>query len=189
MSYGWGVHECIWTLFEGDCTTTTTTSRPTPDYSDYDMGNEQEVSTGFHIIEIHSRTVGFTLTTLLLLLGLALLLFCCYRRFCGTANLCPPAQPQPQPNAYEMQPLPFHVGQAQHYAQHYWPTHPPPNVPSIYYDRQVSTPPAYEFDTPRRQRQNSPPRIVTLERSPRPARRHATPSPTRNQASAPPENL
>ena len=104
MPKGWGIGECIWTLFEGDCgeeTTTTTTSEPDPDY--YDMGSENEVSTGFHVIEIHSRTVGFTLTSLVMLLAVAFLLLCCYRRFCSSVSLCP--QQQPRPQAFEMQPL------------------------------------------------------------------------------------
>ena len=108
MSYGWGVHECSWTLFEGDCTTSTTTARP--DETDI-MGQENEVSPGFHFIEIHTRSVGLTLTTIIFMQLFALLLWCSYRRFCGTTSLCPPA-PAQQPQAFEMQPMPHIVWDA-----------------------------------------------------------------------------
>ena len=183
MPKGWGIGECIWTLFEGDCgeeTTTTTTSEP--DTDDYNMGSENEVSTGFHVIEIHSRTVGFTLTSLVMLLAVAFLLLCCYRRFCSSVSLCP--QQQPRPQAFEMQPL----GPMQLPSHFQW-SQVPPNMPALTYAR---APPAYaayapptDYEVPRRTRADSPPRIVTLDRSPRLPRRAASPA----RATAPPEGL
>ena len=142
------IRDSIWTLFEGDCTTsTTTTERP----DDYDiMGQENEVSTGFHFIEIHTRSVGLTLTTIVFMLLFALLIWCCYRRFCGTANLCPPA-PAQQPQAFEMQPMPQHMPYATqpmprppYMVYSHW-SHAPPtsmHLPAISYERE-RPPPAY----------------------------------------------
>ena len=164
------------------------------------MGQENEVSTGFHFIEIHTRSVGLTLTTLLLFLLFALLLLCCYRRFCGQLNLCPPAAPTPaQPQVMEMQPLstPYSPTRPIQIVYAPMPQHMQPHMPAISYasSGQASAPPAYAYEEQRAPvrtvRPDSPPRIVTLDRSPGP--RRATPpalgATALATATAPPESL
>ena len=216
MSYGWGVHECIWTLFEGDCTTTSTTTAR-PDETDI-MGQENEVSTGFHFIEIHTRSVGLTLTTIIFMLLFALLLWGCYCRFCGTTSLCPPA-PAQQPQAFEMQPMqqmhPHMMHPHMPYANQPMPrppylvyshwSHAPPtsmHLPAISYERE-RPPPAYaneerphlfEEPCPRpaarpARREASPPRIITLDRSPGTPRRAHLSAVAAALPTAPPDSL
>ena len=140
------------------------------------------------------------------MIAFALLLWCCYRCFCGTPNLCPPAPAQP-PQAFEMQNMPFAAQPLPHppymvYSHWSHAPHPSMHLPAISYERE-RPPPAYANEErphlfkepcPRPAarpacRDASPPRIVTLDRSPGTPRCAALSAVAAALPTAPPDSL
>ena len=136
---------------------------------------------GFHMIEVHTPSVGLGTFSVLLCVVVAAIVYLVYRRYCKRAgrwhgnSTVPhnsfPLQPQPMPSfAYGFPaspPAPFPFS----YAPHVDPARPfnpfYPGCPMPY----VSAMPAAAANLPRAV--SHVPRIETLEESPRPARRPA----------------